>query len=107
MRARRQPPTTCRSCTSARLSRRRPARSRRDAATCGERNPMRRAVLIGAAVCSALVIAAPATAAPSARVAALQVALRAQGLYPGAIDGVAGPITRGGVTALQRRVGIV
>ena len=67
---------------------------------------MRRAGLIGAAVCSALAVAAPATAAPSARVAALQVALRAQGLYSGAIDGVAGPITRGGVTALQRRAGI-
>ncbi len=67
---------------------------------------MRRAGLIGAAVCSALVIAAPATAAPSARVAALQVALRAHGLYPGAIDGVAGPLTRRGVTTLQRRVGI-
>jgi len=68
---------------------------------------MRRAGLIGAAVCSALAVAAPATAAPSARVAALQVALRSHGLYPGAIDGVAGPLTRNGVTTLQRRAGIV
>ena len=68
---------------------------------------MRRAGLIGAAVCSALVVVAPATAAPSARVAALQVALRAHGLYSGAIDGVAGPLTLNGVTTLQRRAGIV
>lgn len=67
---------------------------------------MRRAVIVGAAVC-ALAVTAPATAAPSARVAALQVALRANGLYPGTIDGVAGALTRQGLTTLQRRAGIV
>src|SRR3954465_13100955 len=35
-------------------------------------------------------------AAPPADVAALQVALRARGLYAGAVDGIAGPGTAGG-----------
>jgi murein DD-endopeptidase MepM/ murein hydrolase activator NlpD len=39
----------------------------------------------------------------SPSIAALQVALRANGLYSGTIDGFAGPGTRAGVRALQRR----
>lgn len=51
-----------------------------------------------------LVLAVPAgAAAASASVAALQVALRRQGLYVGQVDGVAGPLTRAAVVALQRR----
>ncbi len=45
-------------------------------------------------------------AAPSAKVAALQIGLRANRLYGGAIDGVSGPLTRGAVLRLQRTRGI-
>jgi len=47
-----------------------------------------------------------ARAAGSADVAALQVALRAVGLYGGTIDGVAGPGTRASVRAFQSRHGL-
>src|SRR3954447_19714418 len=53
-----------------------------------------------------LVGAAPAEAA-SARTAALQVALRAHGVYAGAVDGVAGPGTAAGLRRLQARRGLV
>lgn len=42
----------------------------------------------------------------SSSVAALQVGLRAKGLYDGTIDGFAGPRTRAAVRSLQRRAGI-
>lgn len=38
--------------------------------------------------------------------AALQVALRAQGLYAGPVDGVAGPLTKTAIVSLQRRKSI-
>jgi peptidoglycan hydrolase-like protein with peptidoglycan-binding domain len=41
--------------------------------------------------------------ASNANVAALQVALKALGLYPVAVDGVKGPFTQRGVRAFQRR----
>ncbi len=51
---------------------------------------------------------APGTAtAASPRVAALQVALRAHGVYAGAVDGIDGPGTASGVRRLQRRNGLV
>jgi murein DD-endopeptidase MepM/ murein hydrolase activator NlpD len=50
---------------------------------------------------------APPAGAVSGNVAALQVALRAAGLYGGSVDGVAGPGTRGAVRAFQRRHGLV
>ena len=51
--------------------------------------------------------AAPATAsAASARVAALQVALRAHAVYDGPVDGLAGPGTNAGVRRIQRRAGL-
>src|SRR3954470_13097068 len=50
----------------------------------------------------ALAAAAPASAS-HANVAALQVAMRALHLYPGAVDGLAGPQTRGAIRAFQRR----
>jgi len=53
-----------------------------------------------------LVAAAPAAAAGDARVAALQVALRARGAYEGTIDGVEGVSTYAAVVALQRRRGL-
>ena len=66
---------------------------------------MRRTAVIGvlAAVLAAI---APAHAAANARVAALQVALRAYGLYAGPVDGVAGPLTRSAVVRFQKRRGL-
>ena len=52
------------------------------------------------------VTAQPAHAA-SARTAALQVALKAHGLYPIAVDGVRGPYTTRGVRLLQQRRGLI
>jgi murein DD-endopeptidase MepM/ murein hydrolase activator NlpD len=55
------------------------------------------------------VAAVPATAARAAgeaEVAALQVALRARGLYGGTVDGLRGPGTAAGVLAFQRRAGL-
>ena len=66
---------------------------------------MRRIVVIAAAV-AALGISGPAVAAQSAKVAALQVALRANGLYTGQVDGISGPLTRGALLSFQRRNGI-
>jgi murein DD-endopeptidase MepM/ murein hydrolase activator NlpD len=49
----------------------------------------------------------PASAdASRANVAALQVAMRALGLYESTIDGIAGPLTRGAVRTYQRRRGL-
>ena len=60
---------------------------------------------IGAFIASsllALILAAPAAgAAADARIAALQVALRAHGVYDGAIDGVSGPKTNRAVRLVQ------
>ncbi len=63
---------------------------------------VRRQVAIVAAVGAALLFAGPAPGS-SQSVAALQVALRARGLYTGAVDGVAGPLTRKATVAFQRR----
>ena len=70
---------------------------------------MRRAAVIGAVCACALAWASPGMAAgqkTSARVAALQVALRAHKLYAGPVDGLSGPLTKAGVRTLQRRAGI-
>jgi murein DD-endopeptidase MepM/ murein hydrolase activator NlpD len=56
-------------------------------------------------VAAALALAAPAHAR-DANVAALQVALRARGLYEGPIDGLAGPGTESAVRAVQAAAGI-
>jgi murein DD-endopeptidase MepM/ murein hydrolase activator NlpD len=61
--------------------------------------------IVAALVAAAL--AAPAASAQSADVAALQVALRAHGLYAGAVDGVRGPMTTAGVRSFQARRGLV
>ena len=53
-----------------------------------------------------LVFAGAAGAAGDPNVAALQVALRRLQLYPGTIDGIAGPATTNAVRALQRRARI-
>lgn len=55
----------------------------------------------------ALVLAAPAAgAAADARVAALQVALRATGIYDGAVDGLKGPETARAIRVVQQRAKI-
>jgi peptidoglycan hydrolase-like protein with peptidoglycan-binding domain len=49
---------------------------------------------------------ADAQSAGNVGTAALQVALRAQGLYPGTVDGIAGPATAAGVRTVERRAGL-
>jgi murein DD-endopeptidase MepM/ murein hydrolase activator NlpD len=66
---------------------------------------MRTAILI-AAVLSACVLAAPTHAAGDPEVAALQVALRARGVYAGSVDGVMGPATTVAVRRFQLRAGL-
>ncbi len=66
---------------------------------------MRRALVTGAVALCVLIVVPAATAA-SASVAALQVALRAKGVYPGVIDGRDGPMTQSGVLAVQRGAGL-
>lgn len=64
--------------------------------------------LVACVVAIAVVLPASALAGRmgSSRIAALQVALRAKGLYDGTIDGFAGAGTRSAVRRLQRRAGI-
>ena len=63
-----------------------------------------------AAVCFALaaltLAASPAAFATSARIAALQIGLRAHGFDPGPVDGVRGPLTRAALLSFQRRHGL-
>jgi peptidoglycan hydrolase-like protein with peptidoglycan-binding domain len=59
-----------------------------------------------ASVLAALALAGPASAVLTPYVAGAQVALRAHGLYPGAIDGIRGPQTNRAIRAFQRRHGL-
>lgn len=61
---------------------------------------------VAVVVCGCLAAASAAYGAGNVNVAALQVALRAHGLYAGTIDGVAGPGTSRGVRALERHDGL-
>jgi murein DD-endopeptidase MepM/ murein hydrolase activator NlpD len=54
----------------------------------------------------ALLLGAPPALGADASVAALQVGLRAQGYYAGAVDGLAGPATSSGIRSLQLRAGL-
>lgn len=69
---------------------------------------MRVRFVLAALVAAAVAAGAPdALASPStAQIAGLQVALRAQGLYRGAIDAIAGPETVAAVRAFQRTHGL-
>jgi peptidoglycan hydrolase-like protein with peptidoglycan-binding domain len=67
---------------------------------------VRRTVVIVVTVAAALALSGPAVAAQSAKVAALQVALRAKGLYDGSVDGISGPMTRTALLSFQRKHGI-
>jgi murein DD-endopeptidase MepM/ murein hydrolase activator NlpD len=68
---------------------------------------MRRRASVALAVLALAAAPPAADAAGNADVAALQVALRAVGLYGGAIDGVAGGGTRAAVSRFQARRGLV
>jgi LysM repeat protein len=63
---------------------------------------VRRIVVIVVTAAVGLALAGHAAAAPSARIAALQVALRSHGLYKGSVDGVSGPMTRTALLTFQR-----
>jgi len=67
---------------------------------------MRRILVLVVALVTACAASSVAAAATSSSVAALQVALRAQGHYPAVVDGVDGPLTHTGLTAFQRKRGI-
>ena len=69
---------------------------------------MRARILLFAIVVTAAMVAAPTALASgrNAQTAGLQVALRAQGLYRGAIDAVSGPRTVAAVRAFQRIHGL-
>jgi len=60
----------------------------------------------GIAIALSVIAAAPAAASGSADVAALQVALRAERLYGGAVDGIGGHATRLAVRRFQARRGL-
>jgi peptidoglycan hydrolase-like protein with peptidoglycan-binding domain len=66
---------------------------------------VRRLVILVAALAAALALT-PAAQAFNPQTAGLQIVLRQQGLYRGAIDGVQGPKTRRAIRILQRRRGL-
>jgi LysM repeat protein len=67
---------------------------------------MRRLAVAGVAVSIGVLAFAPSGLAASARVAALQVGLRAHGFDPGPVDGVRGRLTTKALLAFQRARGI-
>jgi len=67
---------------------------------------MQRIAVLAAAIAGACALSGPAAAAASSSIAALQVALRANGHYPAAVDGVDGPLTRAGLTTFQQHTGL-
>jgi murein DD-endopeptidase MepM/ murein hydrolase activator NlpD len=64
-------------------------------------------VVTATVACAALAAPARASRMGDPGIAAVQVALRAAGLYSGTVDGVAGPGTRTAVRRIQRRAGLV
>jgi LysM repeat protein len=67
---------------------------------------MRLRVALAGALAAGLAAAAPAGASANSQLAGLQVALRAQGLYSGPIDAIAGPLTVAAVRSFQRTHGL-
>ena len=67
---------------------------------------MRRFAVVGVAVSIGVLAFAPSGLAASARVAALQIGLRAHGFDPGPVDGVRGQLTTNALVAFQRARGI-
>jgi soluble lytic murein transglycosylase-like protein len=68
---------------------------------------MRRFAVVGVALSLCALGLAPGSHAASARVAALQVGLRAHGFAPGPVDGVRGPLTTAALVRFQRARGLV
>lgn len=60
--------------------------------------------LLALIICLSFPVHASAGGQPA--IAGVQVALRAQGLYTGSVDGVPGPLTAGSLRVLQRRAGL-
>ena len=67
---------------------------------------MRRFAVVGVALSIGVLALAPNALAASARVAALQIGLRAHGFAPGPVDGVHGPLTTRALRSFQRKHGI-
>jgi hypothetical protein len=67
---------------------------------------MRRFAVVCFALSAVALASAPAGLAASARIAALQIGLRAHGFDPGPVDGVRGPLTRSALIAFQRKHGL-
>jgi LysM repeat protein len=67
---------------------------------------MRRFAVVGVAVSIGVLAFAPSGLAASARVAALQIGLRANGFDPGPVDGVRGQMTTKALRAFQLKKGI-
>ena len=65
-----------------------------------------RRVLVGAATLTIAAVAAAPARAASSDIAALQVAMSAEGLYPHPVDGISGPWTQGAVRTFQARNGL-
>jgi murein DD-endopeptidase MepM/ murein hydrolase activator NlpD len=74
--------------------------------TCRPRSAARVALAAAAVAVLALTLVPPAAASYNAGIAALQVALRARGLYHGTIDGVSGAATTTAIKRFQRRAGL-
>jgi LysM repeat protein len=72
----------------------------------GEHRAMRRFAVVGVALSIGVLAFAPSGLAASARVAALQIGLRAHGFAPGPVDGVRGPMTTRALRSFQREHGI-
>jgi soluble lytic murein transglycosylase-like protein len=72
----------------------------------GEHPRMRRFAVAGVAVIVGVLAFAPSGLAANARVAALQIGLRAHGFDPGPIDGVRGQLTSTALIRFQRARGI-
>jgi peptidoglycan hydrolase-like protein with peptidoglycan-binding domain len=67
---------------------------------------MRRYAVVCLALSAVALGVAPNAFPASARIAALQVGLRAHGFDPGPIDGIRGPLTRVALVSFQRRNGV-
>ena len=67
---------------------------------------MRRFAVVGVAVSIGVLAFAPTGLAASARVAALQIALRAHGFDPGPVDGVRGPLTTSALVRSSAGTGV-
>ncbi len=67
---------------------------------------MRRLVAVLGVIAACLALVGPAFAVGNSDLAALQVGLRAQGLYSGPIDGLPGQFTASAIRALEQRSGL-